>query len=129
MLAMAVTLPDVLDFLRATAEALSTAHSEDKHLASDARPFLDKFDPRMPEYGTLRREVETLVTAVQVGSAIEIVSEEGDDQKRSIELDWLLEIEGQHARRKILKCRMERQGKKWKITALEPVDFFKLAAH
>jgi hypothetical protein len=26
---------------------------------------------------------------------------------------------------RVLKCRIERQGKQWKITALEPVEFFR----
>ncbi len=129
VLAMADTPADVVDFFRMTAEALATAHSDDNQFPSDARAFLDRFDPKMPGYGKLRDEVQALVAAVQVGSAIEIVSDEGDDQKRSLELDWVLEIEGQQPRRKIVKCRIERQGKKWKIVALEPVDFFKMAAN
>jgi len=27
-------------------------------------------------------------------------------------------------RRRLLKCRVERQGRQWKITALEPLEFF-----
>jgi hypothetical protein len=51
--------------------------------------------------------------------------DEGDELKRTLELDWLLKIDTDEPRRQIVKCQVEKQGKKWKITALEPVDFFK----
>src|ERR1043166_3659168 len=98
MLALADPPADVLEFFRTTVEAL---------LDNDAREFMANFDPNMPGY------------------AIEIVSDEGDDRKRALELDWLLEIEGKQPKRGILKCRIERQGKKWKITSLDPIEFFK----
>jgi hypothetical protein len=28
-------------------------------------------------------------------------------------------------RRRVVKCTVEKQGKQWKITALEPIDIFK----
>jgi len=42
-----------------------------------------------------------------------------------LQLDWLLQIEDEQPRRQILKCTIERQGKNWKITALDPIEFFK----
>ena len=60
------------------------------------------------------------------------ISDEGDDQKRSLELDWLLSLDDKdnagvqkETRRGVIKVRVERQGKRWKIAALEPVDFFR----
>ena len=79
----------------------------------------------MVGYATLRDEIESLLSAAEVGSAIEIVTDEGDDQKRTLELDWVLEITDQQPKRAILKCTIARQGKKWKITALDPIEFFK----
>ena len=79
----------------------------------------------MAGYATLRDEIETLLSAAEVGSAVEVVTDEGDDQRRSLELDWVLEITDQQPKRAILKCAIARQGKKWKITALEPIEFFK----
>jgi len=115
---------DVLDFLRTTADALT---------GDDASAFLGKFDRNLPEYATLRMEVEGLLAAYDVGSTIEVVSDEGDDQKRSLALDWLLltnEKAASHGdratRRRIVKCSIERRGKKWKITSLDPIDFFKV---
>lgn len=123
--ARAAAPPDVLDFFRATAEALSLSHSEDPCFPSSARPFLDRFDPSMPGYAELRDDVEALVAVARVGSAIEIIVDDGDDRKRSLELDWVLEVEDRQPRRQVLKCTIERRGKKWAITSLEPLDFFR----
>jgi hypothetical protein len=125
VLAMAQTPSDVVDFFRGVASTLDQAHSDDPNFPTDARPFLDKFDPRMPGFAAFRDEIEAVVAAGHVGSVIDFVTDEGDDQRRTLQLDWLLHIEDQQPRRQILKCTIERQGKKWKITALEPIDFFK----
>ena len=49
-------------------------------------------------------------------------------QKRTLELDWLLKIDNAEPRRQIVKCQVEKQGKKWKITSLDPVEFFRAPA-
>lgn len=110
---------DVIEFLRSTASVLASAHD------TGPREFLDLFDPSMPEYSTFRNDVETLVTRAEVGSAISIVTDAGNEQRRTLELDWLLEIQDQAPRRKIVKVTIEKRGKTWKFTSLEPVDFFK----
>jgi len=114
---------DVLELFREAAEALAN---------DDANTFLAKFDRNMTGYAALRDEIVGLLAAHDVGSTIEVVNDEGDDQKRSLDLDWLLVISEKNSangqtetRRRVLKCQVERQGKQWKITALEPLDFFK----
>jgi hypothetical protein len=124
-IAVAQTPADVVEFFRATANALAEAHSKDRDFSSDAGPFLDRFDPNMPGFATLRDEIQALVSAGPVGSVIDFVSDDGDNQSRALELDWVLEIADQEPRRQILKCSIERRGKKWKITKLEPIEFFK----
>jgi hypothetical protein len=115
------TPPDyVIQFLRSVANALSNAHDD-----GNAQQFLDHFDHGMPGYPALKDAVEELVARVEVGSAIEVVSDSGDDKKRTLELDWVLDLPDQLPRRKILKCTIERKGKNWKFTGLEPVAFFK----
>jgi hypothetical protein len=92
----------------------------------DADAFLDTFDPKMPQYEKLRDEIQELFgMAQEIGSTIDVITDEGDEQKRTLELDWLLKIDNNEPRRQIVKCQVEKQGKKWKITALEPVEFFK----
>lgn len=124
VLATADPPSDVVDFFRTVVDALKDGHSDDPRFPSTARPFLDKVDSAMPGFVKLRSEVEALVAAGHVGSAIEFVTDEGDESKRMMELDWLLEVDGRPPRRQILKCTIERRGKKWKITALEPLEFF-----
>jgi hypothetical protein len=115
-LAIAQPPADVLAFFRATAEALAN---------NEPRNFFDQFDSSMPGYVTLHDEVESLLAAHEVGSTIEVVSNDGDDRKQVLELDWLLSVSDAGDRRQIVKCRIERQGKRWKITSFDPVEFFK----
>ncbi|MSV34405.1 MAG: hypothetical protein EXQ47_02235 [Bryobacterales bacterium] len=122
-LAFAEPPADVRDFFRTAAEAL---------VNDDASAFLAKFDRSLPGYDTLRGHVQGLLAGHDVGSSIEIVNHEGDNQRRTLELDWVLvttEKAANHSngitRRRIVKCRIERRGKQWKITAFEPVEFFK----
>jgi ribosomal protein L21 len=119
----AETPAGVLDLFREAAEALA---------GNDADAFLAKFDSNMPAYAMLREETAGLMAAYDIGSTIEVVNDEGDDQKRSLDLDWLLVLTEKNVdngrnetRRRVVKCTVEKQGKQWKITALEPIDIFK----
>lgn len=109
--------PTVMEVFRGMAEALANR---------DADAFLDQFDARMPQYETLRDEIRDLVgPAEEIGSTIDVITDDGDEQERTLQLDWLLKIDTDQPRRQIVKCRVEKQGKKWKITGLEPVEFFR----
>jgi len=106
-----------MEVFREIAEALANR---------DADAFLDQFDRQIPEYEKLRDEIRELLAVTQeIGTTMDVISDEGDEQKRSLELDWVLKFDTEDPRRQIVKCRAEKQGKKWKITALEPVEFFK----
>jgi len=106
-----------MEVFRGIAEALANR---------DADAFLEQFDRRMPDYEKLRDEIRELLAVTQeIGSTMDVITDEGDKQKRSLELDWVLKIDTDDPRRQIVKCVAEMQGKKWKITALEPVEFFK----
>jgi len=113
--ALAEPPADVLKFFRSAAEALADG---------DSRAFLGKFDRATPGYAALRDEIEGLLAGHEVGSTIEIVNDEGDNQRRTLQLDWLLSITDLGLRRQIVKCKIERRGKEWKITALDPIEFF-----
>jgi hypothetical protein len=108
--------PAVWALLRSAAEALA-----DK----DPAAFLELFDPSMPGYRQLREDIEALLAAEDVSSSIEVVNDDGTAQARDMELDWLLQIGRNQPRRAILKCRVERKGRAWKFTRLEPVGFFR----
>ena len=49
----------------------------------DEQSFLDHFDRNMPGYAALRDDVEGLLAARDVGSTIEVVSDEGDPRSAS----------------------------------------------
>ena len=105
-----------LEPLRSAAEALAER---------DAARFLNQFDPAMKGYETLREQVGALVAADGAASTLEIVSEQGDQRRKTLEIDWLLRVGPGAAKRRILKFVVERQSRAWKITSLDAVEFFR----
>ena len=106
----------IVDLFRAAAEELASP---------DAEAFLDHFDRDMPGYLQLKIDIEDLLVHGYAVSTIEFESDQGDDQRRDLEVDWLWRQSDGPQHHAILKCRVERRGKAWKITRLEPVDFFR----
>jgi hypothetical protein len=133
LLLLAGFIAPLLVFAEAPADVLRLITDAAEALANDdASGFLDQFDRNMPGYAELRANVEGLLNANETISTVETVSDQGDDRKRSLELDWLLALNEKNAaggrketRRGILKCSVERQGKRWKIVALGPIAFFR----
>jgi hypothetical protein len=130
---LAALIAPVVAFAEVPADVLRAIADAAEALANDdASGFLDQFDRNMPGYADLRANVEGLLAANEVISTVEPISDQGDDRRRSVELDWLLALNEKNAvggrketRRGVLKCSVERQGKRWKIVALEPIDFFR----
>jgi hypothetical protein len=112
---------DVWGLLTEEASALSEGNTQ---------AFLAGFDPSMPGYEMLRMNVSALLEQNQVQSSIELLSEEAIGGMRTVDLDWFLQIVEQQdtggltRRRERVRCRVAKQGKKWRITALEPISFF-----
>jgi hypothetical protein len=107
----------VMDTLRTATEALADA---------DAAAFLDHFDPATPNFQQIRTDVEALLASGdEVSSTLEPVSDDGKDNIWNLELDWLLRIGGAAPRRALVKVRLEKQGRAWKFTRLDPSDFFR----
>jgi len=115
------TEQQVWDLFTALAAALS---------AGDAVEFMRYFDPAMPDREKLRAYVAGLVDEGDLQSSVEIRSDEGDDHARNVELDWLLQIveredaAGLTRRREIVKCRLVKRGKNWRIAAFDPIALF-----
>jgi hypothetical protein len=111
----------VSDLFGSIAEELSSGN---------APAFLGHFDSSMPGYERLRTDVHALADQGDLASSIDILKNEGDEQRRSVELDWELEITGKddagaaRIRRQEIGCRLERRGKAWIIVSFEPLDFF-----
>jgi hypothetical protein len=89
----------------------------------DAFAFLSHFDQKMTGYARLSGMIQALTAQGDVGSSIEITEDTGDDRHRRLALDWILELAGER-RRGTVRCTFEHRGKRWIITALEPVEFF-----
>jgi len=107
---------DVLDFFRTAAEALA-----DK----DATAFLNHFDSKMPGYDALSSQVRSLLERSDIESSIEIVSDGGDEHKRTLKLDWLLRIDQNLPKRRIVNCTIEKQGRRWRIVSFAPIEFLR----
>lgn len=115
-----------VDALRAISDATAALVND------NAQSFLDSFDRAMPNYATLRANIEGLLNASTVNSTIDVVQNEGDDAKRTLTLDWVLILSaknsnagGKETRRQVVKCTVERKGRNWKVTSLDPIEFFK----
>lgn len=93
--------------------------------------FMRTVDRKAPEYDELNREVKGLVLSWRVASSVEFLKDEGDNAKRSVDLDWYFELRSLEdggptvQRRQIIHCGLTKQGKHWRIVSIKPVEFFK----
>jgi hypothetical protein len=112
---------EVLDLLTDAAASLS---------AGNAARFLKAFDPAMAGYAKLRENVTGLLAQGDVQSLIETIEDEGDDHRRVSQFEWTLILQrgqvaaGSVRRQQVVKCKVEKQGGKWRIVGLEPIEFF-----
>ena len=112
---------DVWSMLASVASALSEGN---------ATQVLAAFDPHMPGYEQIRSDVTALVREVEVQSSIESLRNDGDDRRRTVELDWTLTFarRGDDAdvrrRKGTLTVQVEQRGRKWRIVGLTPERFF-----
>ena len=112
---------DAWDTIATMASALSEGN---------AAAFLKAFDPAMPRFAELQAGVKALLDSAEVQSSIDPLRNEGDDQARTVELDWFLQIVqredtgGVTRRRERIKCRLERAGKRWRVASLDAIAFF-----
>ncbi len=115
------THDDVVDLFASMAAGLS---------GTNVPQFMDAFAKDMPDYEIIKTNVTALVNQAEIASAVEPLKDEGDEAKRTVELDWYLEIRSLlnagpivH-RREVVHCELRRDKKRWKIVALKPVEFF-----
>ena len=116
---------EVLDLVADAAGSLS---------AVDAARFLRAFDPRMPGLARLKENVAGLLALGDVQSLIEPLEDEGDDRRRAAQFQWTLRLQRGEAatnwvrREQVVKIKAEKQGGKWRIVEIEPIEFFAPAA-
>ena len=93
--------------------------------------FMSCFEKSMPGYDRLEAGAAALVSQGDVHSSIDMQSNEGSDTSRTIEVDWTLSVVNadtsirHEAREHRVKYRVELKGKRWRITAVDPPDFFR----
>jgi murein L,D-transpeptidase YcbB/YkuD len=96
----------------------------------DAASFLSSFAPSMPDYERVRQGAAALVAEGEVQSSIDLIANQGSDVSRTLEVDWALRIVAEDTglqkgmRNVRVTCRVDLQGKRWRITQVEPADFF-----
>jgi len=118
---LAGTDQQVLDLFTALASALSEGNGI---------VFLDQVDHSMAEFERLQRDIVALVAQNEIVAAIDVIEDKGDDQTRTVQVDWLLQIRSREEtgplvrRRELVKCRLERIKKKWKVASLDPISLF-----
>ena len=118
---LADTHDDVIDLFASMAAALSEIN---------VPQFMDAFDKDMLDYDRVRAAVAALVNQAEVASSVEPLKDEGDDSKRTVDLDWYLEIKSLLPdgplvrRRQVVHCELRKEKKRWKIVSLKPIDFF-----
>jgi hypothetical protein len=131
LLALAFADPprDVIEFFQSAAAALADADRDAREMKMQkprhATEFLDHFDKSMPGYAEFSEQIEDMVGSGEVSTNIDFVNFDGDARKMTLDLDWVLQCQGMRPKRAVIKCTIEKRGKKWKITAIAPIDFFK----
>lgn len=128
-------LPCVVSVLSADTHAevvdlfasMSAALTEDPPNTAE---FMKAFDHKAADYDELKRNVTALLSEAFVTSSIDFLKDEGDNTKRSVELDWYLELRSKEAagpfrqRRLVIRCELIKQGKHWRISSMAPISLF-----
>ena len=97
---------------------------------SNAHRFLQSFDPGMPGYGQLSANVMALVKQAEIHSTIDVIDDAGDERERTVQLDWLLQLTEKQSsanavrREQVVKCRLVKSKRTWRVVSLEPIAFF-----
>ena len=121
----------VLAFADAHTEVMDLFGAMTASLADDNVPgFMNGFDKNMPQYETLHGYMDGLVAEAEVSCAMEPLKDEGDDQKRSVDLDWTMQIRSRVAagpmveRHETIHAELVKQKKHWRIVSISPLEFF-----
>jgi murein L,D-transpeptidase YcbB/YkuD len=97
--------------------------------AGNASEFLRHFDPAIPEYDKLKANVTALTRQAETQSYVDVVSNQGDDQARTLVLTWELRVQRTGDATATVRpetrvtCKLRRQGKQWRIVSFTPLDF------
>jgi hypothetical protein len=121
--------------------ALAAALAED-----NASGFLDRMDKNMPGLDDLSRNVRAMLEQANVQSSVSPLANDGGDSARKVQLDWELRLKPKSLtnplgtdlnsqggarplveREEAVTLELRRDGKKWKVTKVDPIAFFSAA--
>jgi hypothetical protein len=91
--------------------------------------LLARFDRAMVGYAQLEANLQALTSIWLVEPALQLTSNEGSDDRRSLEIDWVMTLTnpmdvGRSLRKEeTVKCVVEKRGKRWLIVAFAPLEF------
>jgi hypothetical protein len=92
--------------------------------------LLGHFDRGMTGYGELEANLRALTSIWVVEPALQLMSNEGSDARRALEIDWVMSLtnpldRGRSLRKEeTVKCAVEKRGKGWLIVAFAPLEIF-----
>ena len=115
------THAEIVDLFASMTAALSV---------DNAAEFMAAFDRDMPDYDKLKAQIGALLDAAETGSDIELVKDDGNESRRSVDLDWYLEMKsrapggGIVRRRQLVHCDLRKEKKHWRVFSISPLDFF-----
>jgi hypothetical protein len=96
----------------------------------DLPSLLSRFDPAMPGYERLEADIKALTAAWLLEPALQLTGNEGDDDRRTLDIDWTMTLtdpqnSGTSVRkRETVKCVVEKRGKPWLIVSMAPLELF-----
>ncbi|MBV8820438.1 MAG: hypothetical protein JO022_18915 [Acidobacteriaceae bacterium] len=107
--------------------SMSAALTEDP---PNPEGFMKPIDRSFAGYDELKRNVKAMMLAAWVSSSIDFLKDEGDATKRTVELDWYMELRSKQEggpfrqRRQVIRCELVKEGKRWRIRSLAPLSLF-----
>lgn len=120
-----------LAFAGAPADILDLFASMTSALANGNPPgFMNAFDKKMENYGKLSSYVAGMIAEAEVSSSIDPIKDEGDDNKRSLDLDWTLQLRSRQIsgplvqREQTIHAELVKEKKHWRIVSISSLDFF-----
>ena len=84
----------------------------------------DIFSMDMPQYLRLVGQFQSLIAREMTNSTIEVVRQEGDDEHRTAQLDWLMQAGTNPPKRAIVTVNFAKVNGEWRIVGFDPIDWF-----
>lgn len=120
-LALADASQDVYNLVASMASALAEDNATD---------FANSLSKDMPGRDAVIKDVRAMLAQANTASTVVPGENEGDDSKRTIAVEWTLNMKRRgedvrsDQRRAEVTITAVREGKKWKVTSIEPLSFF-----